>query len=228
MINDWDNAAKIYSKVQENSAYSLFNKEFVKSFVKNLHKKELLDAGCGDGYYSNYFYQQEASVIGCDGSFEMIKIAKARYPKINFDVADLQAALPYRDKQFDIIFCNQVLMNLENIQKFITEVSRLLKSGGDFYFSIVHPCFFLGDWELDKNGKKLCKRINNYIDHSTEINDFWGTTSHYHRPISFYLNLLSENGLVLNKMYEPAISNDGIDDATSRIPLFLFAKMTKQ
>ena len=227
-INEWDKAAAGYSKSQENSPYSLFNKKYVKSlFVHDLRGLRILDAGCGNGYYANFFHEQGADVTGCDGSSEMLKIAKEKYPKIRFDLLDLEEELPYSDEQFDIIFCNQVLMDLENISNTVASFSRLLKDGGYFYFSVVHPCFYLGDWETDDKGKKAYKKITNYLSHSSEKNNFWGTTTHYHRPVSYYLNLLNKNSLILETLLEPPIFISGDDDSTSRIPLFLFGIMKK-
>lgn len=224
-MSEWDKAAAVYSKTQMDSVYSLFNREFVKSFVCDPRGKRLLDAGCGDGYYAQHFHEQGASVIGCDGSSQMIRLARTQYPAVRFDMVDLQAELPYQDGQFDLIFCNQVLMDIEHVERFASEISRLLKSGGTFCFSIVHPCFFLGDWEFDQAGKKTAKRTSDYLAYRSEKQHFWGVTTHYHRPLSFYFNLFSARGLTLDEMREPAIP---ADDAASRIPLFLFARLTKR
>jgi len=90
-ISEWDKAAAGYSISQEYSPYSLFNKEYVKSlFVHDLRGLKIPEAGCGDGYYTNYFYEQGADVKGCDGSSEMLKIAKVKHPKIKFDLIDLE------------------------------------------------------------------------------------------------------------------------------------------
>ncbi|WP_052418701.1 class I SAM-dependent methyltransferase [Methanolacinia paynteri] len=227
-ISEWNNAATGYSRSQENSPYSLFNKEYVKSFfVHDLHGFSILDAGCGDGYYANFFHKQGADVTGCDGSSEMLKIAKEKYPEIKYDLLDLEEELPYSDEQFDIIFCNQVLMDLKNLPDTIANFSRILKDAGHFYFSVVHPCFYLGDWETDDKGKKVYKKITNYLSHYSEKNNFWGTTTHYHRPVSDYLNILYKNNLVLERLMEPPIFTGGDDDSTLRIPLFLFGIMKK-
>jgi len=48
---------------------------------------------------------------------------------------------------------------------------------------------------------------------------------HYHRPVSYYFNLLTEHGLAFLKMYEPMVYEDTkIPD----IPLYLFAEFIKQ
>lgn len=204
-ICEWNNAAETYSKLQATSAYADFTKEYVKTLITNISGFKVLDAGCGDGYYTNYFHEQGANVIGCDGSSEMVRLAQSRYPSLQFDIVDLQEQLPYSDQQFDLVFCNLVLMDIEYIDLLVSEVSRVLKKGGLFVFTILHPSFYLGKWEFDRTGRRTYRKVANYINPVSHKMYFWGTTTHYHRPLSFYLNLLSNHNLLLDKMYEPAI-----------------------
>lgn len=234
VINEWNNAAKMYSELQANSFYANFNKEFVKTLTTNISGYKILDAGCGDGVYSNYFQEQGANVIGCDGSSEMVNLAKTKYSSIQFDIVDLQSQLPYEDEQFDLVFCNLVLMDIEFIDMVISEISRVLKNNGIFIFSIVHPSFFLGRWER-KRGRFTHKKIVNYINPCSKKIDFWGTTTHFHRPLSFYLNLFSNNNLLLEKMYEPAIPAPALSVEVNshkkpsiRSELLSFARFVKQ
>ena len=208
---DWDRAASCYSAIQDSSYYSGFNREFVKSQIRDIEGLNILDAGCGDGYFADYFRNRGAKVTGCDGSAEMIKLAEASYPDIQFDLVNLLDNLPYTDKQFDMVFCNQVLMDLENIDNVISEISR----------------FYLGDWQMDDEGRKLYKKVADYLSIRPEKNYFWGPTMHYHRPLSYYMNISCKNKLMLQRMYEPAIPLKNGDDSTLRIPLFLFAKLKK-
>lgn len=210
VINEWNKAAETYSKLQSNAAFASFNREFVKTLTTDIRGCKILDAGCGDGYYSNYLQQQGANVIGCDGSSEMIRMARTNYPSIQFDIVDLQEVLPYRDQQFDMVFCNMVLMDIEQIDILIAEVSRVLKDNGTLLLSILHPGFVLGYWEFDKTGRKTYRKIANYIKPRSVKMNYWGMTTHYHRPLSFYLNLLSANNLLLDKMYEPPIPTKDI------------------
>ncbi|MCQ2461905.1 MAG: hypothetical protein MJ177_00695 [Clostridia bacterium] len=55
--------------------------------------------------------------------------------------------------------------------------------------------------------------------------DFWGETTHFHRPLSYYLNSASEQGFILKHIDEP-VSYDGITKNRD-LPLFLFAEYQK-
>jgi ubiquinone/menaquinone biosynthesis C-methylase UbiE len=190
IIKEWNNASKAYSENNCKSIHQIFCQNFVKNYFLDLNNKKILDAGCGNGDYTHILIENGGNVIGCDGSKEMINIARIKYPNYTFEIVNLLHNLPYEGNGFDIVFCNLVLMDIEPIDKIISEFYRVLKNNGKLFFSIVHPSFFLGDWEKDETGKKVAKKINNYITPCIEKLNFWGITTHYHRPISFYYNRL--------------------------------------
>ncbi len=193
---------------------------------KRFGGEKLLDLGCGYGWFTDYFTSIGADATGLDGSQEMIKIARERYPESTFIIADLTVKTPFPDAEFDVVFCNQVLMDIENIEPVFREVNRVLKNGGVFYFGIVHPAFYDGDWEKDENGFNHAKAMKRYLSQYSDMNIFWGETAHFHRPVSYYFNLAVKSGFTLVEMNEPK-SYDGVlknDD----LPLFLFAEFRKQ
>ncbi|MCL2884967.1 MAG: class I SAM-dependent methyltransferase, partial [Oscillospiraceae bacterium] len=199
-------------------------KNFIKSLIGDVHSLKILDAGCGNGEYSAMLREKEVDVIGCDGSAGMLKIAKAAYPLCTFDEVDLLAILPYKDNQFDMVLCNLTLMDLDPIQGTVSEIFRVLKPGGRFLFSIIHPAFYISDWEKDEQGIAISKKVTGYITPRVEKQDFWGTTTHYHRPLSYYFNTLADCGFRLKKMYEPSVyEKEKLPD----IPLYLFAEFQK-
>lgn len=223
-LEQWNNAAKKYSYDQENSEFVEINKQIVKARFKELTGQRVLDLGCGYGYYTDYFQNIGADVFGIDGSSKMIEIAQARYPNCTFDICDITENLPFSKESFDLVFCNQVLMDIENIENVFSESFRVLKPGGIFYFSIVHPAFYDGQW-LKKRGFYYAKAISKYIEPYSFTNEFWGETEHFHRSLSYYLNTASDKGFVLKRVEEP-ISYDGINK-NKDLPLFLFAEYLK-
>jgi SAM-dependent methyltransferase len=185
---------------------------------------EVLDVGCGYGVYTDDFRRAGAWVTGCDGSPAMLKRARMLYPDCSFELVDLLGPLPYDDGRFDLVFCNQVLMDLPDITGLFREFERVVKAAGTLYFAIVHPASYPGEWIKDESGVNAAKQVRDYgrvyqIEHS-----FCGGTSHFHRPVSYYLNLAAENGFRLVRMEEPCDPSE--NDAG--MPLFLFAEFQKQ
>lgn len=225
IIKQWDSAADSYAQSQEQSEFALINKQIVCERFTNLKDKTVLDLGCGYGWYTQYLSSIGGKVTGCDGSSKMINLARSNYPECTFEIVDMQHPLPYPNNCFDIVFCNQVLMDISNLDSVISEISRVIKNDGIFYFSIVHPAFYDCHWEMDENGFRKNKIMTKYLSHYSFENEFWGTTTHYHRTISDYINSVIEHGLTLKKLYEP-ISYDGITKS-KEFPLFLFAEFIK-
>jgi len=73
----------------------------------NRYVFNILDAGCGEGYYTNYVFKnqyanQSSSISGIDISKEGIKSAAKRNSAINFAVAGIYA-LPVHDSSVDFL-----------------------------------------------------------------------------------------------------------------------------
>lgn len=224
-ISQWNNAAVKYTEEQEISEYAESNKKIVISRFKHFSGEKILDIGCGYGFFTDYFRSIGANAYGIDGSEKIIEIARERYPMTSFSVADITKPLDIESDRFEMIFSNQVFMDIENIDLVFSECSRLLKTGGILYYSIVHPAFYDGHWLKDENGCKYAKVIEKYIAHYRFTNKFWGETTHFHRPLSYYLNIAVKNGFILKEIIEP-VSYDG-KNKNSDLPLFLFAEYSK-
>ncbi len=224
-IKKWNKSAKIYAESQEDNEFAIINKNIVCERFKELTDKKVLDLGCGYGNYTNYFYSIGAEVVGCDGSEKLVQIAKEKYPNLTFDVVDIDEHFPFEDDCFDLVFCNQVLMDIENLENVFREAYRITKSDGTFYFSIVHPAFYDGEWVKDIKGFKGKRIMKKYLSEYSFDNDFWGKTIHYHRTISKYINTAIETGFKLVRLDE-SVTYDGIINS-KEFPLFLFAEFVK-
>jgi len=224
-LRKWLDAAPVYAQVKGENIYSCFCKTFVESLFLDANNWSVLDAGCGDGEYTELFRQKGANATGCDGSEDVIKTAREQYPSCQFDVVDLSGMIPYGDRQFDLIFCNLVLMDVDPIDLTISEMARVLQNHGRFFFSIVHPAFYLANWQRNEEGIIVHKKVTSYITNKS-VEQYWNTKPvlHYHRPISYYFNMLAKNGLMFSKMYEPKVYEAA---KVPDIPLYLFAEFTK-
>lgn len=126
---------------QYQESVELFAKRFqANNFDLNWFKaKRCLDVGCGGGRYSVAMISLGAKeVIGCDISKEGIDDARSRcrdIPNIRFDIGNA-LDLPYPDGYFDFVCCSGVVHHTVNPLRAISEISRVLKSGGKAYFLI--------------------------------------------------------------------------------------------
>ncbi|AAM06896.1 TPA: class I SAM-dependent methyltransferase [Methanosarcina acetivorans] len=206
-INHWDIVAESYSA--ENHQGKNFHAQIylatVKELLGDVAGKHVLDAGCGDGFFSFELAQKGAIVTSVDNSDVMLNIAKRKHfhSNLQYHKMDLTRKLTFENELFDIVVANMLLMDIPEIDSFIHEVARVLKKPGNFIFSITHPCFFSGNWEEDENNIKMYKKIGNYLDERVEELNFWGKTLHYHRPLSRYMDAIEKAGMYISSFREP-------------------------
>src|SRR3990167_6591439 len=120
--------------------------ELLNSFVSPLttHHSPLttiLDIGCGTVFLSHNLAERfpEASILGCDISHSMIKVAScklqgARDKKIHLITTDGEI-LPCKNETFDIVISNLTYQWLPNLDTAFSEARRVLRPGGIFTFS---------------------------------------------------------------------------------------------
>lgn len=111
---------------------SLARYEFALSEIKKGSK--VLDVGCGTGYGS-FLLSKKFKVFAIDISKEAIDYARRHYPfSVSFIISDA-TLLPFGDLEFDAICSFEVIEHIKDDKKMLSEVIRVLKSGGKFIMS---------------------------------------------------------------------------------------------
>jgi SAM-dependent methyltransferase len=94
----------------------------------------VLDAGCGIGYGAAILNEAGARVVGVDASAEAIARARAGYPGPDYLVGDV-LSLPFADASFDVITCLEVIEHVDDPQRLVRELARMLRRGGALFLS---------------------------------------------------------------------------------------------
>ncbi len=204
----------------------------------NLHKKNLLDIGCGNGYFAYHTAQKGAQVTAFDNA-EMIKMATQHFshPQIQYNVLDGTTAFPYPDATYDHITANLVLMDIEHIDSLLSEAARVIKPDGTIWISILHPCFtppvgrFRRGWRGRINRKHAYFHLNTYFDAPKKsLKHTFGTdqvaTEYFHRTISDYTEAFAKQQLAVVRINEPKPSSAFVQEHpqffhASKISIFL-------
>ncbi|TQD27263.1 class I SAM-dependent methyltransferase [Methanolobus vulcani] len=148
--NYFSNYANAYYK--ENYDGSLKNCYSYSHIVRKNHimrmidfnQGRILDIGCGPGVITYSLLLQGHEVWGVDVSESMIKEASERIEqtefkqKAHFSVGDI-TSLDFPDNYFDAVICSGVLEYLENDDKALKEIYRVLKFEGVAIFGVPKP-----------------------------------------------------------------------------------------
>lgn len=107
--------------------------EIEKRFSKK--KTSILDVGCGAGLLTNALAIEGHRVTGVDLSASSLQVASRRDTTRSVDYLEANAyCLPFPNHSFDVVCAMDVLEHVEEPSLLIAEASRVLKSGGIFFF----------------------------------------------------------------------------------------------
>lgn len=91
--------------------------------------RDVLEAGCGEGYGANLIADVARRVIGLDYDETTVAHVRARYPRVDMRHGNL-AELPLADGAVDVVVNFQVIEHLWDQGQFVRECLRVLRPGG--------------------------------------------------------------------------------------------------
>jgi len=103
--------------------------------------KTALDVGCGGGLLAEEFASLGCKVTGLDHSLASLKAARRPADSGNLEIRYLAAAgerIPFEAVSFDIVYCCDVLEHVSDLDRVISEISRVLKPNGVFFFDTLN------------------------------------------------------------------------------------------
>lgn len=213
--------------------------------------ERVLDIACGNGLTSRRLAALGAEVTGIDFAEEMIAHACRRTgehsERINYlilDATDEAALLTLGVGSFDAALCNMALFDMAEIAPVMRALSRLLRPGGRFVFSVIHPCFnsahvvHVGELE-DKEGDivtvysvKVYSYMTPTIARGAAMHGQPEPQLYFHRPLQTLLGACFQAGFILDGLEERAFPPDHPQGSTplswggnfSEIPPVLVAR----
>lgn len=176
--------------------------------------QHLCDLACGQGRVARHLVERGASVVGIDLSAKLLAIAQhheeAAPRGIEYRQADARTLAGVVDGTFDGVVCHMALMDIADLAPTLGSVARILRPGGWFVFSILHPCFHTAHSGETTLPEGAVRTIGAYF-----VEGYWrsdtrpgppGKVGAYHRTLSTYINALTDAGLTLERMSEPCAS----------------------
>jgi ubiquinone/menaquinone biosynthesis C-methylase UbiE len=217
--DQWDTAAESWVDfVRKGKDYyrdELNNPAFF-SLLGNVRGQLVLDLACGEGYNTRKLARKDAVVTGVDLSQRLIDLAKIEEAEdrlnIDYRLSDAARLKEFPADHFDLVTCFMAMQDIENYEKAISEVRRVLKAKGRFVFSIPHPCFemIVQDGNRISTNAKYFGVAEDHIHWKMErlLKPF--ETTSFHRTLTDYSRVLHDNGFLIKRLVEPRPTRKGL------------------
>jgi SAM-dependent methyltransferase len=201
----YDDVAESYSAGSEDYSGSAI--ATLLELVGEVGGQRVLDLACGHGIVARELARRGARVVGLDLSNELLRRARSIEADVSLgiqyvhgDGADPTGLEP---SAFDLVVCNFGLSDIDDLERTVANVARVLVPRGRFIFSILHPCFagatqVSGSWPSE----------GTYYDEGWwradgELSALRREVGANHRMLSTYFNTLTRHGLQIDTLIEP-------------------------
>lgn len=211
----------------------------VLDLLEPLPNEKVLDIGAGSGILAPYIAKHGVEYTGIDASSKLIKHARKQHGHsgrfITGDAAQLAAVPGLQAGSFDAVIFMLSIQDMEPLDAVLASAVWALKSGGRAIILMNHPCFRVprqSGWGWDDGRNLRYRRVDRYLTPLAVPVEAYhrqgrGITLSFHRPLEDYINYLSDNGLLVERIKEiasyPAYHSPSKAENTANqeIPIFL-------
>lgn len=219
----WGGVAEWYNKHLENGEDTYHTKVIFPNTLRmlgNVAGKKVLDMACGQGIFSEQLRDAGAFVTGVDLGKELITIAEEKSKtvkekgthKVVYHTGSADDLYMIKDASLDIVVCILALQNIEDLQRTMSEASRVLVTGGTMLFVLNHPSYRNPKqtyWGYNEEDDAQYRRVDEYMSESHiridmtpgSVNDKKFTVS-FHRPLQVYMKALAKNNFMIARLEE--------------------------
>lgn len=103
-----------------------------------------LDVGCGGGILAEEFAAMGFRVTGIDPSEQSLNTARQHAQSAGLSIHYQQGtgeSIPFADDSYPVVYCCDVLEHVHDLPKVISEIYRVTKPGGVFFFDTLNRTF---------------------------------------------------------------------------------------
>lgn len=183
------------ARVDANPTNALYERPAMLAALRSVAGADVLDAGCGSGWYAERLLERGARVVSVDLNPDLVTAAAARLgDRAEVRQWDLARPLTFaRDASFDLVLAPLVLHYLTDWAPTLAEFARVLRPGGRLLFSTHHPFM---DWQTFG--------LPDYFA-TVEVEDVWdvGPVHFTRRPLRRIAGDLAAAGFVIERLDEP-------------------------
>ena len=197
-VTDYDSVAEAYAAGVDARPWNAhYERPAMLAALPPVEDRDVLDAGCGPGFYADWLASHGARVVAVDASRRMADIARGRLGDRVVvhaaDMADLGSLVAAAS--LDLVVSSLAVHYVHDLVALFAEWARIVRPGGNVVFSTHHPFYDL-------------KRVRRGGYTRTEVlEDSWGwlgAVRYYHRPLAALLTPLIAAGFLIERVDEPA------------------------
>jgi SAM-dependent methyltransferase len=190
-----------------------------------------LDVGCGEGRFCRMLQAAGLHTVGVDPTARLIERARELDRGGDYRIGHAES-LDVSDAQFDLVVSYLSLIDIADAAAAIGEMARVISPGGTLLIANLTGFNSAGQtlgWSDDAMAASGFA-IDHYLEERADWIGWQGIRiQNWHRPLSRYMTLLLQSGLVLTHFSEPVPS--GGDPARvaryRRAPWFLIMSWRK-
>jgi|GEM_PF-304453 len=218
----------------------------VRDLLAPLDGTRVLDAACGDGFYTARLVESGADAVGVDASPEMVARARERFdgdgrgdaereergdaddggsPEVPIREADLTDGLPgFDDEAFDLVLCQLALEHVADWPAVFEAFARVVRPGGRVVVSTSHPVRDYVDAEYDEREHVLADGATYGAVERADRD--WGdeesfVVPFYRRPLQAVFEPATDAGLLVERVVEPGVTAALEERAPDRAETFV-------
>ncbi|MCZ6599054.1 MAG: lysylphosphatidylglycerol synthase domain-containing protein [Planctomycetota bacterium] len=138
----------------------LFQQDWHSEMISHVPRdaKEVLDIGCGTGFFLAELEEKHPGSVGLDISHDMLKVSERYVPGVKLVTGDAEK-MPFRRGIFDAVFCKGSLHHTRDHVGFLRNCNELLRPDGVLIMS--EPC---NDNPLIRIARKILYRRSQHFD----------------------------------------------------------------
>lgn len=241
----WQKVAPWYQKIVGDNGHFYHREVILPNVLRLLNLKsgeKLIDLGCGQGVLARAI-APDIEYAGFDISSDMIKTAISLDKNLKHRYTMIDVTHTILNQRADKI---AIILSLQNMKKpfaVIRNCKGILNLNGKLVIVLNHPAFRIpkhGDWKvIDDHQFRIIDNYMTPLEIPIESSPFDKKNNElsfsYHYPLSFYSEILFDNGFVIEKIEEwvsPKKSTGSKaeieDKARAEIPLFMAIVASKR
>jgi len=212
IAHEWDNIAALRMRQIQNGIDISFNHVLcpcIMDLATSCDFSNVIDVGCGCGFLLRELAKISSKVMGVDISGESIRLAQQELAGTKNIALAHSSIEDFADSvqhgSFTLAIANMTLMTTPSLETTVKAISSMLICGGHLIFTITHPFFWPIYWGYSEAS---------WFEYSREIaieapfrisstEEHGPNTTHIHRSLETYVNVLIAAGFEIDRLVEP-------------------------